>query len=133
MQFKNILLSAFCGLLCLSFTGCKSAPYTLQVMTNVSRVGITGEPLKSYSFNENFVVEEGMTFYETIEGHWSLESEEYAEIIMTIENIDENAITICIEGLKKKLPFETTIQVDSNFVVYDGYNYEHIIYFEQAN
>lgn len=111
----------------------ENASYTLQITTYGNGTSIAGEELDEVSFKENFAVSENMVFYETYNGHWKLKKDEYSEPIMTVKKINENTIIIQKTNEEKEieLEFNSTYQIPSDFVVYDGLNYTYTICFSQ--
>ncbi|MBO5164590.1 MAG: hypothetical protein J6B75_09180 [Ruminococcus sp.] len=129
MRFKTLfLVLAYFTIMC--FTGCDSSSpkCTLNVETTYGGCGIDGKNLESGSFSEAFEISEGDKFYENYSGHWCKDNCD-TEIIILINKIDNNGVTIQIGEQTTTLSYNSKKYVDSLYTVYDGTNYEYYIYF----
>jgi hypothetical protein len=131
MKFKiGFLLMLFCIVgICIS--GCGKSNCTLSVVSSYSGHGEDGQDLGSGSFTNMFTVSAGDEFYEWNDGQWNRKNNKNynAEIIILITKIDDNGVTILIDGEKTILAYNSTQNIKSRYVVCDGWNYEYGICF----
>ena len=141
MKAKNILIIFILTTIITVITGCSSSiiekgpSCTLNVVTYYGGAGIDGQDLGSGSFDKKYTAHEGDCFYESFDGKWLLEKNSTENVIVKIEKIDVDGVTINIyKGTEeskeeKRLNYSINIDVPSTFVVCDGTNYNYEIVF----
>ena len=135
MRNRIVLSCLLAFLLGMCLCGCtiagKDSKCTLTVVTYYSGWGIDGQDLGSGTFVDTFTVSDGDEFYEWYNGHWHEENQknDNAEIVLSVKKVNEDSVTVQINGQEKVLKYDTIEKVNSTFVVFDGTNFCHSICF----
>ncbi len=133
MRNRIVLSCLLAFLLGMCLCGCtiagKDSKCTLTVVTYYSGWGIDGQDLGSGTFVDTFTVTDGDEFYEWYNGHWQEEDQNDAEIILSGKKVNEDGVTVLIDGQEKVLKYDTIEELGSTFVVDDGTNFRYRICF----
>lgn len=114
---------------------------TLVVETYYDGYGVAGQHLGSGGFMDSFEIKAGDILYENYNGQWFAETDEELKSekqICKILGVTPENVSVLVtdfetgKEVEKTLSYEKTIDVPSNFVIYDGINYSHKITFEQG-
>ena len=109
----------------------------LKLHTSYGGYGVAGRDLGSGSFDTEFYVIEGDTFYERSNGHWFRNVRMSSKQLMKIEKIEAETVTVSViseregAGGEETLTIGESYAVPSRYVVYDGINYSYEICFER--
>ncbi len=133
----SIILASVSATSALVFSGCEvqsdKENCNLTIAVSYGGCGIGGQPLGSGSFTDTLTVCEGDVLYEKYGGHWSKTSDDHTTPILAITSIDENGVTIRNDGSEYPVCYNNPQSIPSEFVVYDGINYEYKISFSNIN
>ena len=100
--------------------------------------GIMGDDLGSGNFDSEFFVIEGDSFYETHNGHWFQNVRLSKALILTVEKIKADTVTVSALNSRDGTLNEVVLNigepdagfVNSNYTVFDGINYSYSIRFD---
>lgn len=135
MRVKRGMILAFICMIELCISGCGKTDQTLNstltVIASYSGYGEGGQDLGSGTFTDTFPVSAGDVFYEWFNGHWNKENQKYnnAEIILSIKEINDSGVTILLDEEEITMPYDSSKEIKSGYVVFDGQNYEYSISF----
>ncbi len=134
LKMRAFITTAILSVFALLLSGCEdindTSNCTLTVSSSYSGYGIAGQDLDSGSFTDKFTVSAGDAFYEDFHGHWTTENKnDDKELIITIIEITENEVTFINDEKEITLQYNCLQHIDSEYLVYDGQNFEYNISF----
>lgn len=127
MKIKGILTLFAAASLGLCLCGCARSDCMLTVMTYYGGCGIDGKELDSGSFSSTYAASVGDAFYEDYSGHWHKGSKDDYDTVLVITGVTEDAVTVQSGDTEITIMYDSTEHIGSNYVVYDGTNYEYDI------
>lgn len=136
-RIKRAMTLVLVCIMSLGISGCgntnRELSCTLNVVATYSGYGEDGRDLGSGTFTDTFPVSAGDEFYEWFNGHWNKENQRYnnAEIIISIKEINDHGVTINIDDEEIVMPYNTSKDIKSRYVVFDGQNYEYSFSFAE--
>ena len=111
----------------------------LRVHTVYGGYGVAGQDLGHGEYDTDFFVLEGDTFYESYGGDWFQNQSDQGLMILRVEKIEEDTVTVSVLSSKDGSREEKTLNIGelysgvprSRHIVYDGINYSYDICFDR--
>lgn len=113
-------------------TGCSfnEEKSTIHIHTSYGGCGIDGKTLSSGSFDKHYSVKIDDYFSESKNGKWIKKLSDKYDVILHVKDINESGVIIEVGEEKISLDYGEKYELNSNYVIYDGINYNYEIYFE---
>lgn len=122
----------FVLLFVLLFTGCSfnEEKSTIHIHTSYGGCGIDGKTLSSGSFDKSYSVKTGDYLSESSNGKWIKKLSDKYDVILHIKELNESGVIIEVGEEEISLDYGEKYEINSNYVIYDGINYNYEIYFK---
>ena len=109
----------------------------LKLHTTYGGYGVMGQDLGSGEFDTEFFTVEGDAFYEIMGGHWCQNNRMSSMLLMKVEKITEDTVTVSVFSKYDGIITEKTLNIGESYadavrshnIVFDGINYDYEICF----
>lgn len=119
-----LLLLAGCGT-------AKKEECTINIHSHHIGWGEDGNFLGEGEADQTLTVREGTKLYENWGGEWLTDEPEAPDlqVIAEIKSIEPDCVVCVMDGQQVKRSYGSKCKVDSLYTVYDGTNYDYMVYF----